>query len=744
MKIMITKSVDLVSYFFMKIGKLYLVTIIIFFAIGIKTEAKNDETGIRIYLNYGLHTASFKELPGIPNCCPRFETANAFTYEASAYYHFPIDSNFFYGFNLSYKWLGGDFSADETTTLNYNENLITGNFRHELRIDLRGIGFGGDFGYKLFNRLNLNIGLWGAYFFSNSYHQREVITKPEDAGTFLDSLGRDTGKRTRNEFSGDLPLDIAFQAGLTGLISYDLPLSRNGKYNLEPFIAFDYPINELSTDLDWRYNSFKFGLSFNYKLMNEDKPSIHRPLKDSLQVPEIKDFPVEDKKSSFKYPEFQRSLWKDTIFNLVKLPKPENVNDKYIEGKVTFDFDTIETYKKRVIREYRVRTDTVEYGDDRARFVKLSLYNHETGEKIHTNLEAYENISINAVPILNYIFFKKDAFDITQYHDPIITEYGRRGLEFYHSTLDSIGKRLEKYGGNLLLLAPFVVGTDNDSSSATKRIETIKNYLTHNYNLSPSKFNSKIYSVQLSTDDKLSAMKMDELRRVELYPENENVLKPIYFSDRILLLKPSDIDIKLDAVGVKNTQKWNITIWQDGYLLKKIEGTGAIPDKYRWQNDDDYEFAIRELDPLVFITQITDNNGNFVTDTARYILKDIALSNFKNTETGEIKTPRKDYYNILVFDLNSADISDFNRSIIRELEKNIKQGCVVKVIGFTDNTGNPEYNKKLSFRRAQNAANLIEYPNVEVIGYGNSTAFDNSMPEGRFMNRSVVIMVQFP
>jgi len=71
----------------------------------------------------------------------------------------------------------------------------------------------------------------------------------------------------------------------------------------------------------------------------------------------------------------------------------------------------------------------------------------------------------------------------------------------------------------------------------------------------------------------------------------------------------------------------------------------------------------------------------------------------------------------------------------------------VKITGHTDNVGDPDYNVKLSLRRAEAVRDYLislglDSKKVEVIGAGETEPVaDNSAKEGRAKNRRVEVEV---
>jgi outer membrane protein OmpA-like peptidoglycan-associated protein len=106
-------------------------------------------------------------------------------------------------------------------------------------------------------------------------------------------------------------------------------------------------------------------------------------------------------------------------------------------------------------------------------------------------------------------------------------------------------------------------------------------------------------------------------------------------------------------------------------------------------------------------------------------------------------------YWVFCFDLNSRQIlvDERIRRAIRSIKTHITPGASVEITGYADTRGNVEKNRKLSDDRAEAVLQLINVPlskiaNVE--GKGESTIYDNDLPEGRLYNRFVRVDVRTP
>jgi OOP family OmpA-OmpF porin len=104
-----------------------------------------------------------------------------------------------------------------------------------------------------------------------------------------------------------------------------------------------------------------------------------------------------------------------------------------------------------------------------------------------------------------------------------------------------------------------------------------------------------------------------------------------------------------------------------------------------------------------------------------------------------------------LFDFDKADLKPQGKEQIKkyreEVQADMSRADKIKVTGHTDSTGSPDYNKKLSLRRAEAVRDYlvslgVDPSKMEVSGEGEANPIaDNSTKEGRAKNRRVEVDV---
>ena len=103
----------------------------------------------------------------------------------------------------------------------------------------------------------------------------------------------------------------------------------------------------------------------------------------------------------------------------------------------------------------------------------------------------------------------------------------------------------------------------------------------------------------------------------------------------------------------------------------------------------------------------------------------------------------------MLFDFNKANIKPEHVQEINRLAKQLNKYDLhkLKIVGHTDDIGNPEYNQKLSEERAQSVASIFvqqgfKQNDLTAVGRGSSQPFvHNTSDENSASNRRVAVII---
>lgn len=126
---------------------------------------------------------------------------------------------------------------------------------------------------------------------------------------------------------------------------------------------------------------------------------------------------------------------------------------------------------------------------------------------------------------------------------------------------------------------------------------------------------------------------------------------------------------------------------------------------------------------------------------------------YDSTPHPELADSTLDIYNLILFRFDSPEAGPINERILKEtVIPGLRKGARVRVVGHTDVVGLDDRNLKLSSDRARTVVNAIRrlappgiIASIEGIGTGESSPLHtNDLPEGRFYNRCVQVIVTTP
>ena len=185
-----------------------------------------------------------------------------------------------------------------------------------------------------------------------------------------------------------------------------------------------------------------------------------------------------------------------------------------------------------------------------------------------------------------------------------------------------------------------------------------------------------------------------------------------------------------DYDGLKDGQEIKLNT---NPLYKDTDGDGLT---------DGDEVNIHKTNPLK-----KDTDGGSVNDL-------IEIQNGQNPLDGsdDAKKVVKDEvmrFENIYFETNSSELTKSSRNALRTALRymNKFKDLKIKIIGYTDNVGSKNYNKKLSLHRAKSLKNWltvrgIDAKRIKTFGMGEKNPIaDNSTEEGRMKNRRIEIII---
>ena len=226
-----------------------------------------------------------------------------------------------------------------------------------------------------------------------------------------------------------------------------------------------------------------------------------------------------------------------------------------------------------------------------------------------------------------------------------------------------------------------------------------------------------------------------ENRRVEITSQDSRLLDPIFFTDTLRTMNAATIALTPDVTVDTAISEWSMEIYQGSRRLDAIKGKGALPTSIQWNVSGRPEVFPESQEALQYSLSVTDVLGQQLASRSRgYEVEQVYR-----------KDKRLEKFNMIIFGYNESEFTKQHERILATIRPRIPEKSRVTVEGYTDRAGNPEYNLRLSERRAKAVASKLNLAQENSAGYGSAgELFDNDSPEGRLYSRTVIITIETP
>lgn len=693
---------------------IYLLFLFIICTTTVKSQTIHSSYGLFGGLNYNLISSSFSELPGFPKPPATFTANNEIGIYLGAYYQIPLSERVYLLPRISYFQTPSTLEAFEPTTFIVNGNPTPGVFRHTISAQLSSISIEVLIGYRLFSSFDIFGGASLGYFVGKSFNQQEEIFSP-DSVRFL------PGITTRNPRTGVIPF-MNLQSFIIG--GFRNTFIKNS-FEFVPEVTYHFPLQTLTSSVDWKLSSIRFGLSVGKILPKEiinQKPLIQ--LYDTLFVRDTIVKSTNDVSSSeiVTFDRVKNSTTK--LFSYNEMTNTERYS-------VTVQLQYIRYLYLKEKKSEKVFTEKPDF---------VITKDPEGQEVVQTAVTIYRKIQKVSIPVLPFIFFDHSSSEIpSRYTRSKTVDPSVNSIENYYSILSVLALRLQTNPNAKLLVSGFTSNENGKEQSlelSLARAESVKNALVI-LGANPSQIETKngLLPPKYSRTD--SEYGNAENRRVELTSSDNQILAPIIvekvyddISQTPLYLRPknrSTLTQKQEFEIIYNgeTKKYEITSLE---LVNKNTQTYKFPISLLSNSVFDKK-AVLQKEVSVSLISTTNDSIETNTKTIKVLFKDTSLV-------------ENEVLSVLLFDYDSAEITEQMREQLKSYSSRDYTKKTLTFIGTTDIIGSPQYNKELSLKRATSISNLF-IGKKEVVGFGpDDSTYNNNLPEGRFYSRTVKIEIR--
>jgi outer membrane protein OmpA-like peptidoglycan-associated protein len=369
---------------------------------------------------------------------------------------------------------------------------------------------------------------------------------------------------------------------------------------------------------------------------------------------------------------------------------------------------------------------------------------------------------IDSSPLLNYIFFEAGQSTLPEHYHLLKTQAEAGGFDEkmlqdtmtkYYDVLNIIGKRLVENPEANVELVGCVSDKGEEKNNLTlsrARAESVKSYLQYIWNIDPGRLIVTARKLPEIPSTSRVQEGVVENQRVEIRSGSPAILDSIKSTYTFEVADSNEITIQPNIKPGYDLKEWKIWVKGDETLLKSIEGQGnMIPDA----SFNLVEYGLSKIGAFK-----TLSTGATLTDiTGQTFETDVFKTNIKYITRVESKAQKLEYkvvekYALILFDFDSSDIKERNKTVIDRVTARIKElpDASVTILGQTDIIGTEDYNVALSIRRAQSVYQTVMDSGISsperVTSKGNGPhdpPYNNASPEGRSFNRTVIITIEY-
>lgn len=644
-------------------------------------ESPEIRPGAYAHALFLFHETDFARLPGIPNCCTRFEGGTGLGFDLGGLVEFPMASSLSLRLDAGVEFLSGDLREDESTTVIVGGVARSGVLRHE--IDLSHVGATAGIGilWRPIDRLEARGAVTGRIPLSSRFDQREVLVEPEEIGTF------ENGMRVRNEQSGSLPEVAPFFFGLDIAVGYELPLKSDRSVVAIPELRLRRGIGNLLADSTWRIDDLALGLSIRFGAAPEVQTIDPVPVPPDTMVAS-----VDTIDSSRSITAAVRVAGIDTDGNRVDVPTLR------VE-------EFISTHLRPLLGYVFFDTDSDRIPD---RYVSLSS----------ADADRFSVDRLHGVPTMP-----------TYYH--LLNILGRRMRDNRGAVLSILGTNDGKEAG----------GTD----LSMRRAQAVRDYLVDTWAIDSSRLVVEARNLPEVPSNRTLAAGDEENRRVELSSETWEILAPVTTVDTLLVSNPPTIEMIVSDDALASADRRLVVTQDGRELRRfdrAVSADSAPNDTLLWRLSEDPGSVPRAESQLLFSYTVSEPDGpsKLVADTLS--VDQITVSEKRRERIDDRYIDR---YSLILFPFDRADVTGANDSIAAFIERRVVPSAEVRITGHTDWIGPSRHNLRLSLQRAEQTARRLGRDPDAVVGFGETEPlFDGDLPEERFYSRTVRIVVETP
>ncbi|MFH1020931.1 MAG: OmpA family protein, partial [Pseudomonadota bacterium] len=369
---------------------------------------------------------------------------------------------------------------------------------------------------------------------------------------------------------------------------------------------------------------------------------------------------------------------------------------------------------------------------------------------------------VDSSPMLNHVYFDTGKSRIPGRYavlsgpeeTGLFAEEKLKGtMEKHHHLLNVIGKRLLANPEARITLVGCNSNTGEEKGKlalAKSRAEAVASYLVSVWGIDPSRMEIQARNLPAVPSTSRVPEGVVENQRVEIQADDPAILDTIKSTYVQEQSDTKEIRISPSLQAETGIERWQLRLLGADKVLATREGTGNPPVELVFALETPGLPNLAALGPLSADLEVKDREGNvFSTATEPIVVNFIRREERIAQKIGN-KVVEK--YGLILFDFDRAELKDRNQILVNRVIARMAElkGVIMDITGYTDIIGTEKYNIELSGRRAKAVydttlqTGLAAASEITYAGNGpDNPPYDNSLPEGRSLNRTVIINLQY-
>jgi len=373
-----------------------------------------------------------------------------------------------------------------------------------------------------------------------------------------------------------------------------------------------------------------------------------------------------------------------------------------------------------------------------------------------------EDIVRETFPLLPYVFFDQGSSAIPPRYTALTSEAAARfdeaaveggAIDFYYTMLNVLGSRMSKRIAARITVNGYVNdhGPERRNSAlAMDRARAVKSYLTSVWGIGEDRITVASGTLPPTPSTSREEDGRTENSRAEITSDDWEILKPVTFVRRTAGVTPASITLHPEADAPEGLDSWKLTVTQNGEVFDSRSGA-QLERQMTWNWKNQRGEVPASSGDLGIVLEIRDAAG----DEARAGAPAVRVSEVRRERKRNVTMEdgiTREKISLILFPFDVFTPGAANEKIMQEyVFPRITPPALVRITGYTDAIGSNEYNLTLSRNRADEVRKILEdrmlgsLPSEDVTAEGvgeEQPIFENNLPEKRFYNRTVNLVIE--